>query len=241
MLKLAESFADKNRSNLLKDYLYLLANGKLDPAECFELTFANAAVKQFAGNNIPTDKKNSSNDRSIKNKAMETAALKMLFSPAAPIAPAFIVREIKHLSKINYRADRRQAMQQAELSDLPLLVQKYDSCAVLPKQKIIELNHIIMIAPEPIRQELINLTGILAELDTTAVETASENIKYNLQQIREKLAYLEKVDRQLQSFEYSLQTPLYQHRYSVGDITPQPPLPRKINAFIEQQQQSNDY
>ena len=98
-----------------------------------------------------------------------------------------------------------------------------------------------MIAPEQIRQELINLTRILAVLDANQVDTASENIKYNLQQIREKLAYLEKVDRQLQSFEYSLQTPLYQHRYSVGDITPQPPLPRRINAFIEQQQQSNNY
>ena len=241
MLKLADSFADKNRSNLLKDYLYLLANGKLEPAECFELTFVNAAVKQFEHNNVQAEKKQRSNDRIMKNKAMESAALKMLFSPAAPIAPAFIAREIKNLSKVNYRADRRQAMQQAELSDLPLLVQKYDSCAVLPKQKIREINHIIMIAPEQIRQELINLTRILAALDANQVNTASENIKYNLQQIKEKLAYLEKVDRQLQSFEYSLQTPLYQHRYSVGDITPQPPLPRRINAFIEQQQQSNNY
>ena len=179
MLKLADHLADKRHSNLLKDYLYLLANGKLAPAECFELTFANSAVKLFANNIAPTAPQQRNNDRDLKNKAMESAAMKMLFSMAAPISPTFITKEIKRLSQVNYRTPRSQAVQQAELSDLPLLVQKYESCADLPMQKIRQLNNIIPIAPEQIRQELINLIKILSELDITQAEIASENIKHN--------------------------------------------------------------
>ena len=101
----------------------------------------------------------------------------------------------------------------ASITDLPLLVEKYESCVSLPGIKIFELNELAAIAPAQLRSELFRLAYLFGEIGSQSPEGISSQMKEYIDIVNRKIAALERVDTVLQTVEKSALPLLFEHRF----------------------------
>ncbi|MBE6369879.1 MAG: hypothetical protein E7056_06965 [Lentisphaerae bacterium] len=215
-------------SNLLKDYLFLLEDGKLSAAECFEKSFSQAAADNLRRTGNLSPQKLSLQD------SFRILTLRTLFSIYAPMAPDALSRRFDMIDQVSYR--RQESGKNhltANLTDLPALVEKYPPCGELPLIKIAELNELAALMPQQLRGDIFKLTATLSAIGKAPAETISNDIRRQIRQIRSKLRELKTVDAILAEYENSLLPPLYRERYKLDNPLPEPPLPPLIKQFFD--------
>ena len=233
MLEIARYLGNSRRNiNLIKDYCFLLLGNKLSPAECFERTFALAARSNLY-NHGSIYGNGQKDERAAGYAALEILAKKMLFSGYAPMNASAINRHLQRLIKIEYLHSNGKFPLTAALSDLPLLVEKYEQLSGIPHAKIIELNELAALVPLQLRSDIFQLTNALADIGSQPPERVAGNIKSILNNIQQKLHILQQVESELKRHEAALQPLLYEQRFVIDNNLPAAPLPKQIKAFID--------
>ncbi len=233
MIKIANSCAVKRHDNLLKDYCFLLAGGQIAASEACELTFAQAAHRKLA-KSAPRQRKNLPKaDPAVAQLSLDKLVWRNLFSSYAPVSAALCSKFLAEIELVTYQHERSKQTMKAHLADLPALVQKYDSCAALPRLKIDQINELVLIAPMQLRMELLRLSEILANLAKTAPQQSAQEIKSTLVSLKQRLKYLDRIDLHLRKYEQTMHSPLYYERYSIGGEFAPAPLPREIKEYID--------
>ncbi len=224
MLETANSLKNQRHDNVIKDYLFLLQGGKLSAQESFSRTFESAAQKKLSlsGETV-----------SGGQSALKIMALRKLFSVYAPMNPQAINELFQQICQVNYQHSSGSFSVTANLSDLPELVEKYESCAHIPRLKIAALNNLAAVSPRQLHPEIFTLSKYMAQIGTEPARRMTEGIKSSIQSLNSKLAMLKAVDSELQQWEKSQQPLLYEHRLVVGTAPLEQPLPPRIKEFFD--------
>lgn len=231
MLEVSQAISD-SRSNLLKDYCFLLFGKLLTSDECFEQTFSVAAKRKlFTGLTpaeiVPADEK------AAGRAALDRLTLKSLYSQYVPISPVAASRIFEKICKITFKSGNSNLETAASITDLPRLVEKYTSSVPLPRIKIFELNELTAIAPAQLRSDFYQLAFHLSQIGSEAPENISRQMKKTIENIRHKLRSLERVDAILGTMEKSFLPLGYEQRFFMNDNLRQAPLPQNIKSFID--------
>jgi hypothetical protein len=236
MLEICRSIAPGKHGNLLKDYLFLLNGKKLSAQDSFTLTFAHAAYKKlYTAQKAP---RTADDPRSKKGyTALEKLALRNLFSRHSPMTPAALIKRLNQLNVVWYRQHEKGQLLKAALTDLPLLVSKYDTCSKLPQQKLQELNELVPLLPLQLHGEASRLAMQLSKIGSVNHQRQSEELKKIITSLQQKLAYLQQVDHELEYFENISMPHLYYLRYQLNAAMPEAPLPTDISNYLDLQQQ----
>lgn len=236
MLEVCRYLAPGRHGNLIKDYLFLLNGKKLSAQDSFTLTFAHAAYKKlYAGETAP---RTADDPRSKKGyTALEKLALRNLFSRHSPMSPAALIKRLNQLNVVWYRQHEKGQLLKAALTDLPLLVSKYDTCSKLPQQKLQELNEFVPLLPLQLHGEASRFAMQLSQIGSVNHQRQSEELKKIISSLQRKLAHLQLVDRELEYFENISMPHLYYLRYQLNTAAPETPLPPDISNYLDLQQQ----
>ena len=235
MIEVSRALAPDKHDNLLIDYIFLLNGKQLKPEDAFTLTFANAAYKKLYGKKAPAASKPGEKTSSSYN-ALEKLAMRNLFSGHAPMNPATLLKHFEKINTFSYRQKDDGQLLQAHLEDLPLLLKKYKTCSEIPRQKIAELSDFAALVPLQLRNDVMQLNNLLATIyNDKQLQKASE-IQKCIAQLRRKLLFLQRVDRELEHIENLNLPRLYYLRYTLNNTMPQAPLPENISRYLDEQQ-----
>ena len=219
LLEVQKTLQSKGHSNLLKDYCFLLFGKQLKPQECFQRVFTEQAQKKLSSADPQT--------------ALDILAMQRLFSIYIPMAPAAVERKFRDIIQIKYLHPNGNFEMTAALSDLPFLVEKYDSCVSLPRRKIIQLNNLSLVAPAALRGDILKLTNAIAEIGSQPAYRPANEIKRAVQHISDTLDRLKRIDNELAKHEKSLMPLLYDQRFALEAVSNRPELPLKVKDFID--------
>ena len=122
----------------------------------------------------------------------------------------------------------------AALTDLPHLVEKYETCLAIPRIKIMRLNDLAAVAPVSISNSIVDLIQTLSEIGTHSPGRVSREIASRLQTLHAQLNKLMQVENILKQHEQQLMPSLYEQRYSLKDANRPAPLPPLTRKFVEE-------
>ena len=228
MLEIVQSLGSSG-SNLLKDYCFLLFGRQLSDDECFDQTFGTAARRKVFTALIPREII-PEDEKEAGRYALNRLAIKKLYSQYVPMNPAATADAFEKICRITFKQNQNMETA-AHITDLPFLVEKYDSCTPLPRIKIFELNELISIAPEQLRNDLVKLSqqlGLIGSADPGAV---SRRMKDIIATVKEKIAMLNRVDAVLATAEENSLPLLYSLRFFMNENIRQSSLPENIKSF----------
>lgn len=229
MLEMVHSLSS-SRNNLLKDYCFLLFAGRQSPEDCFDQTFGTAARRKLFSRLTPQEIV-PEDEKTAGRYALDRLALKSLYSQYVPMLPAAAGRIFKDLCKITFKQGPDGVDNYASITDLPFLVEKYESCVPLPRIKIFELNELAAIAPAQLRNELFRLSFLLGETGSQSPEDISKQMKGYIDTVNRKIEALERVDNVLQTVEKAALPLLFEQRFFMNENFRQTPLTRNIESF----------
>ena len=235
MIEVSRSMAPGKHGNLLKDYIFLLNNKRIKPEEAFTLTFANAAYKKVNGKDFPAGS-TAEQRMAWGHTALEKLAMRNLFSGHAPMNPATLLKHLEKINTFSYRQKDDGQLLQAHLEDLPLLLKKYKTCSEIPRRKIMELRDFIALVPLQLRGDVTSLNNLLATIYSDNPQHKSAELQKCIGELRRKLIFLQRVDRDLEHLENLNMPRLYYLRYTLNSTMPQAPLPENISRYLDEQQ-----
>lgn len=220
-----------SRHNLLKDYCFLLFGGKLTARECFSQTFGTAARRKFnhsfqPGEILPKD------ETAAGLAALNRLAIKKLYSVYAPMSVVAWEKRLQDACTVTYTHPSGNVETNAALTDLPLLVEKYEDCAVLPRIKIFALNELSALAPVPLRTEVAQLVLLLGRIGSAPAAQLAREMKAVMNLLQQKINNFKYVENELKQFEESAKPLLYDQRL-VLDNPDNKELPRRTGSFID--------
>ena len=224
MLELQKNLSGRNEDNALKDYCFLLFGKQLTAQECFQQTFAARAQKKL------------SSSRQIKTSdepALDILALQKIFSVYLPASPQMLKHKFREIIQVKYLHPNGNFEMTAALSDLPFLVEKYESCVTLPRRKIILLSRLTAIAPADLRNDIMQINNALADIGRSPAYRVASEIKNAVLQIDRKLNYLQHIDTILNRYEQAQIPLLYEYRFAIEAVRNRSLLPLKIKEFID--------
>ena len=218
------------RSNLLKDYCFLLFGKQLTADDCFDQTFGAAARRKIftpltPPEIVPADEKTAG------RTALERLALKTLYSQYVPMSPAAVSRIFEKFCRISFKTGANMPETAASITDLPFLIEKYASTTTLPRLKIFELNELAAIAPAQLRADFYQLSFQLTQIGSGDPDDISYQMKKLIDTIQQKLLTLQKVDAVLAAWEKSQQPLLWEQRFFMNEDLRKMPLPENIRSF----------
>ena len=226
------------RNKILKDYCFLLFGGKLSPRECFIQTFGTAARRKlnsdFApGEVLPKD------ESAAGLVAINRLALKKLYSHYAPMSVEAWEKRLQEVCRVSYIHPSGNVENNAFLTDLPLLVEKYEDCASLPRLKIFSLNELAALAPLSLRTEVMQLALQLGRITTVPAAQISREMKDTLNLLQQKINNYKYVENELKLYEDSAKPLLYDFRLVMDDAQNNPKLPKLTGGFIDAVENAN--
>ena len=231
MLEVAHALGSSH-SNLLKDYCFLLFGKQLTAEECFDQTFS-AAAKRKLFTKLTPEEIVPADEKTAGRVALDRLALKSLYSQYVPIAPGAASRIFERICSVTFKPENSNMATAASITDLPLLAEKYTSCAALPRIKIFELNELTAIAPAQLRSDFYLLALQLADIGSGSPGKISAQMKKIIADIRQKLRDLERVDSVLSAMEKSAFPPIYEQRFFMNGNLRETPLPQNIKSFMD--------
>lgn len=236
MLEVARSLGSSNRNYPIKDYCFLIMGGKLPAPECFVKSFGAAARKRMMPGSWQSDRKVT--EAQLSYKALSLLAMRSLFSNYVPMSAAGIRKRLEPIKQVNYTHSRGSFEMQAALSDLPELVEKYDSCLNLPRIKLQQFNELAAIAPLQLRSDIFNLATLLSDISLRPAAALKDGIKSSLQLLEAKISKLEQVEKLLIRHEKERTPLLYEYRFSLEGSAPPAVLPGKVKKFLDEAEQN---
>ena len=129
------------------------------------------------------------------------------------MSAAGLSRKLQRVETVFYAQTPGGRKMEAALPDLPLLVEKYESCLAIPRVKILQLNDLAAISPMNISTTILELIRALSEIGIQPPERVSSNIKNILQTLHAKLNRLMNVEAILKQHEQQLMPLLYEQRF----------------------------
>ncbi len=220
------------KQNLLKDYLDLIHRRTLPPDAGFNQVFGTAALQKTAGwaGGAPDNAA-----EAVKTAtALELFGERQLFNVYAPLSSRGVQYRLRQIATVEYQREKDGLPITAALEDLPFLVEKYERCVKLPRQKIAELNRLAAISPAELRGEIFALTATLANIGLIAVPEASAAIKNALEALRNKIARLGRIDAFLDYYEEQSTPLLYPERFVLDPALRRGPLPERLRQMLDQ-------
>jgi hypothetical protein len=151
--------------------------------------------------------------------------LQKLFSVHISMSSAGLSKKLQKIEKVTYAQTPGGRKMEAALADLPLLVEKYETCLTVPRVKIMQLNDLAAISPMYITANIMELIHSLTEIGIRPPERVNQAIKNNLQILHAQLDKLAAVEAILKQHEQQLMPLLYEQRYSLKDANRPAPLP----------------
>lgn len=237
MIETAVALAPR-RTNLLKDYCFLLLGGKLSGRECFIQTFGTAARRKLNSNFAPGEVL-PQDESAAGLVALNRLALKKLYSPYAPMSVEAWEKRLHEVCRVSYTHPSGNVENNASLTDLPLLVEKYEDCASLPRLKIFFLNELAALAPLPLRTEVMQLALQLGRITTVPAAQISREMKDTLNLLQQKINNYKYVENELKLYEDSAKPLLYDFRLVMDDAQNTPQLPKRTGGFIDAVENAN--
>lgn len=231
MLEVADKLGS-GRSNLLKDYCFLLAGRQLSVEDCFDQTFCVAARRKIFTNLTPQEII-PEDEKTAGRSALDRMALKTLYSQYVPMTPAAVKRLFEQLCRITFKTDSGGVATDASITDLPFLVEKYESCTSLPGIKIFELNELTAIAPAQLRSEFFQMAFQLGQIGSASPAEISGSLKGLIKNVSRKLLELERVDAVLSAMEKNALPLLNGQRFFMHGNLRNAPLPKNIQSFMD--------
>ena len=231
MLEIVYSLGS-SQTNLLKDYCFLLFGRQLAIDDCFEQTFS-AAAKRKIFNRLTPEEVVPRDDKTAGKAALERLAVKTLYSQYVPINPVVANRMFEQICKVKFKQGSNGMEISASITDLPFLVEKYDSCVPIPRIKIFELNELIAIAPAQLRAEFYQLTFQLSQIGSSSPESISYKMKKLINVTERKLRELIAVDAVLAAEEKRHLPLLYDQRFFMHGNWREAPLPGNVKSFLD--------
>ena len=229
LLEIARSLTSPRHGDPLKEYCLTVEDKRFTVNEVFDRTFRAAARKKFSmGSTLIKDDNDSAGD------ALNRLALQKLFSVYISMSAAGLSRKLRKIESVWYSPIPGARPMEAALADLPLLVEKYESCLTIPRTRILQLNDLSAIAPMNISSDILELTRALSDIGNLPPERVSSNIKNILQTLHSKLNRLAAVENILQQHEQQLMPLLYEQRYLLKNANRPAPLPPLTQKFIEE-------
>ena len=117
-----------------------------------------------------------------------------------------------------------------------MLLKKYKTCSEIPRQKIAELSEFSALVPLQLRNDVMQLNNLLATIYNNKHQQKASEIQKCIAQLRRKLLFLQRVDRELEHIENLNLPRLYYLRYTLNSTMPQAPLPENISRYLDEQQ-----
>lgn len=220
-----------SRNNFLKDYCFLLFGGKLAARECFSQTFGTAARRKY-NHSFPPGEILPKDETAAGLAALNRLAMKKLYSVYAPMSAAAWEIRLQEACTVTYNHPSGNVETNAALTDLPLLVEKYEDCAALPRLKIFALNEVAALAPLPLRTEVTQLTLLLGRIGSAPAAQLAREMKAVLNLLQQKINNFKYVENELKELEESVKPLLYDQRL-VLDNQADKQLPRRTGSFID--------
>ena len=229
LLEIARTLASARRGDPLKEFCVTVEDKRFTADEAFDRTFRAAARKKLSlGSSILSAENESAGD------ALSRIALQRLFSVHISMSAAGLSRKLQRVETVFYAQTPGGRKMEAALPDLPLLVEKYESCLAIPRVKILQLNDLAAISPMNISTTILELIRALSEIGIQPPERVSRTIKSRLQTLHAQLDKLAAVETILKQHEQQLMPLLYEERYSLKDANRPAPLPPLTKKFIEE-------
>ena len=229
MLNIARSLATNRHGNPLKEYCLTVEDKRFTVEETFNRTFRAAARKKFSMGSTLLK-----NDNDRAGDALNRLALQKLFSAHISMSAAGLSKKLQKIETVWYSPAPGARSMEAALADLPLLVEKYETCLIIPRIKILQINDLSAISPLFISSDILELTKALSRIGTQPPERVSSNIKNILQTLHAKLNRLMNVEAILKQHEQQLMPLLYEQRFLLKDANRPAPLPPLTKKFIEE-------
>ena len=221
-----------SRNNLLKDYCFLLFGKQLSADECFDQTFS-AAAKRKVFTRLTPEEIVPDDEKTAGRLALKRLAVKALYSQYVPVNPVTVHRIFEEICKVKFQQGKNGMEVNASITDLPFLVEKYESCVSIPQIKLFELNELTAIAPVQLREDFYQLALQLSRIGTEPAERISYQLKKTVNSVDRKLRVLTKVDAILAAEEKKLQPLLYEQRFFMHGNWQETPLPGNIKSFMD--------
>ena len=231
MLEVAQSLGS-SRSNLLKDYCFLLFGRQLAVEDCFDQTFSAAAKRRVFTNLVPEEVV-PKDEKSAGRNALARMAMKALYSQYVPLNPLFAGEIFERICKVDLTQTQNNMEVSASITDLPFLVKKYDSCVPVPRIKMFEINELSAIAPGQLRAELYQMALLMSQIGSENPEVVSSKLKEVTAAARRKLQELAVVDSILAAEEKTNLPLLYDQRFFMYGNWRETPLPANVKSFMD--------
>lgn len=223
------------KQNLLKDYLDLVQCHTLAPEACFQQVFGRAALQKtraWAGG-APED----AAEPVQYQTALELLGERELFTVYAPLGSVGMAYRLKQIETVAYQRVKAGETDTAALEDLPSLVNKYETCVKLPRQKIAELNQLAALGPAEMRGEIFAIGAALANIGALPVPDAAAAVRRTLEALKGKIALLGGIDAFLDLYEKQSTPLLYPDRFVLDPDRRHTQLPPHLEQLLDQAEQ----